>query len=164
MLTRNYRTEAAVVAAPRGRPNPFDGPIGQLVTLSFPIPPTFNVMIEWAKERRYLKGGKGRWVPRYYAEQQDYKALAKQQLMLDGHRPGSAPWDRWSMVEIVFASAAHWDPLEMQSGAKWPTDLLVTEEYVKGDASTHLTIACQPAQLVSRAGPHSLTLTIRRDA
>ena len=161
MQTKSYRTEDSVYARTT-RPAVL---VGDIVKLTLPEPPTFNAMIEMAKQRTrkwqhtFLK----RPLPVYYLEQQDYRARVMAALDAAGHRRPATPWARWAIVRADFRLFALRDEVELCSSLKWPVDALVTGGFVKNDSPVELQLLALPTQTIHRA-QRGVDLWIRRDA
>lgn len=110
------------------------------LALSFPEPPSLNVMLGYAKA-----WGKGR---KYYVEQQKWKDKARSLLP---PQPPATPWERWGIASAHFRLWNPRDPLELIAGLKWAVDLLVDLDWVVDDSPNHLIyVPSTPTQVVDR--------------
>lgn len=170
MQTRSYRTPDS----PYEKPPVIVPPVpvyaslevGDIVRFTFPEPPTVNRMIKLATARTRIapNGGKMKEAkPKYWVEQQCYKAFAAAWLDAQGWRPPTEPWQRICIVRAEFHVHMLRDRIELYAGMKWPIDLLVNMRFLENDSPKHLDLDEQPTQLINRAN-RLLHLWIRRDA
>ncbi|MCA2991056.1 hypothetical protein [Gemmatimonas sp.] len=161
MRTTSYRTDASAYAAATQPPVL----VGDIVRLTLPEPPSFNVMLEWAKQRTRKTGDTRlrRPLPVYYLRQQDYRRSVEVALNVAGHRRPPVPWARWAILRVEFRLWALRDAVELCSSLKWPVDALVTSGWVKNDSPAELQLLCLPEQTIHR-DRRGVDLWIRRDA
>ncbi len=161
-FTRNYRTEDSSytkVTQP-------ETPVGGIIRLTLPEPPSFNAMIDMAKERT-RKGYGGKWLkqaaPIVYANNAlEYKESARLMLLAAGYRAPATPWPRWSLTRADFRFHQLRDRVELACALKWPVDLLVTLNWVEDDSVRHLIEMCIPSQVIDKEH-RGVDLFIRRD-
>ena len=112
--------------------------------LELPEPPSLNVMLDLAKERR---GGR----PVVYSEaKRVYETRAIAAARQQGYPPPAVPWPRWRLVRAAFRLHQLRDPLELLAGLKWPIDALVAGGYVADDSPRHLRGIPDPEQVIDR--------------
>lgn len=161
-FTRNYRTaESSYTKVTRP-----EVPVGGVLRLTLPEPPSFNAMIDLAKQRT-RKTFFGKWLPRaqpivYNNTALEYKRDASIALNAAGFRPPVVLWKRWGLIRADFRFHQLRDPVEMASALKWPIDLLVTEGWVEDDSPKELIEMCLPTQTVDR-DHRGVDIYIRRD-
>ena len=116
--------------------------------LVLPLPPSFNEMIDLAKQR----DRKGR--PTIYSVSKDqYGLMCDVRSRTDGIFPPKEPWEKWVIEEASFYLWNFRDPVELMSGLKWPVDWLVKQGFVKNDSHRELQDMCFPYQEIDRKDP-----------
>jgi hypothetical protein len=153
MLTKSYRTPDSPYAR---APEP-EIPVGGIIRLPFPEPPTVNEMLDLAKLRK-----RGKPVV-YHARKQEYQDDAMLRLDVAGIRVPAEPWPQWAIVRAEFRLFNERDEVELQAGLKWPVDALVKAGWVENDSPRHLKVLCLATQTVNR-NARGVDLWIRRDA
>lgn len=123
------------------------------LVLDLPEPPSLNLMLDLAKERR-----RGR--PVVYAEAKNaYETQVIAAVRQAGHFPPRTPWARWRLERAAFRLQSLRDPIELLAGLKWPIDALVAGGYLAGDSPRALRGIPDPEQVIDRAR-RGVTLTI----
>lgn len=160
--TRNYRT--AVSYAEVTQPII---PVGGVLRLTLPLPPSLNEMLDLAKKRtrRTRNGGfMKRALPVVYDQALErYELEASAALSAAGYNPPKEPWAQWSYERVVFRVFNRRDPVELMASLKWPTDLLVRQKWVHDDSEKELIKVCIPKQTIDRANL-GVDVFIRREA
>jgi len=159
--TRSYRDPQAT-----DDPRYQETPIGGVLRLTMPEPPTVNSMIALAKKRtrRTRNGG---WMKRalpvvYDQHVEAYEEEAMLSLAAGGFYPPPTPWERWGLFRVTYRVHQLRDKVELMAGLKWPIDTLVRRGWLKGDSDKELTEVCIPTQSIDRA-LRGVDLFLRRD-
>lgn len=156
--TRNYR-DGLTARVP-------ETPVGGVLRLTLPEPPSFNAMIELAKKRtrRTRNGGfMKRSLPVVYDQHLEaYELEAMSQLAAGGDHPPATPWPRWALVKVVFRLHNTRDWTELLASLKWPVDVLKRRGWVVDDSPREMNLECIPTQSIDRT-LRGVDLFLRRD-
>jgi hypothetical protein len=133
------------------------------LVLVLPEPPSFNAMLDIAKERtnRLPNGGwSKKAIPVVYdAKLKEYELRCLAALRGAGISVPREPWAMWRLEAAHFQLFALRDPIELLASLKWPVDVLVRLGFVVNDSPRELLSTPTPTQVIDRAN-RRVTLTI----